>query len=1133
MRRLSSSREDMKPHYTVVVVGSGYGGAIAASRLARADQDVCVLERGREFVPGEYPDTETESARELQVDFPASHTGSCTGLYDFRVNPDMNVFLGCGLGGTSLVNANVSLRPEKRVFDDSCWPRELRDDVKKGLEQAFRRAEEMLDAKVYPSTAPELTKYAAHEKSARFLDSAKVYHPPINVMFADGTNAAGVDQKACTLCGDCVSGCNVTAKNTVLMNYLPDAVNQGAEIYTSISVRYLERKNNRWIVHFQMLDAGREVFDAPMQFISAEHVVLGAGALGSTEILLRSKAVGLPMSDQVGRHFTGNGDVLGFAYNNDIPIHGIGFGSRDQSDASPVGPTITGIIDLRDQPRLDDGMVIEEGALPGSIANLLPKVFSLSAQLTGKDTDSGLADTVREKRREIESLIQGPYHGAIQNTQTFLVMSHDDGNGRMFLEDDRLRIDWPDVGRQPLFERINNTLMEVTRPLGGTYLPNPLWNKLLGHDLVTVHPLGGCRMADQAEEGVVNHRGQVFRASGGNEVHEGLYVFDGAVISRSLGVNPLLTISAIAERCSALLSEAQGWVIDYQSQPDVFPVPVAETAGIRFTERMQGYFMRGDFTDFEQAEAAGRSSNSPFEFTLTIVSEDLEQMLLDPEHPARMHGTVSAPSLSVTPLQVSDGQFSLFAEDPDRPGYRRMVYRMQLNAEDGSAYRFNGFKVIPKSQGKAPWADTTTLYITVSAADGGTEATIGKGILKIAPDDFLRQLTTMEVTHVADSGRRLAYLLRFGHFFAGTLFDIYGGIFARPSAFDPRAPARKKRPLRTRAPEVYGLTTADDVQLRLTRYRGGGKGPVLLSHGLGVSSRIFTIDTIDTNLVEYLYSHGYDVWLLDYRASIELEASRAQFSGDDIARRDYPAAVERVLAVTGAADLQAVVHCFGATTFFMAMLQGLTGVRSIVCSQVAAHIQAPLLTNIKTGLHIPSVLKMLGVDSLTAYVDTHADWADRLFDKALRLQPVPFEERCRSTVCHRITFLYGLLYEHDQLNTATHKALHEMFGIASISALEHLAQLVRTGHLVAADGTEGYMDHLERLALPICFIHGAENQCYHPQSTQQTFDALRKVNGDLYERHVISGYGHIDCIFGKKAVRDVYPLILNHLEHNG
>jgi cholesterol oxidase len=188
------------------------------------------------------------------------------------------------------------------------------------------------------------------------------------------------------------------------------------------------------------------------------------------------------------------------------------------------------------------------------------------------------------------------------------------------------------------------------------------------------------------------------------------------------------------------------------------------------------------------------------------------------------------------------------------------------------------------------------------------------------------------------------------------------------------------------------------------------------------------------------------------------------------------------------------------------------------------------LTRIKTGLHLPSVLKALDVDSLTAYVDTHADWQDRLFDAALRLQPTELEERCRSSVCHRITFLYGTLYEHDQLNTATHNALHEMFGIASIEALEHLALLVRQGYLVDARGQNVYMPHLERLAIPISFIHGAENACYDPESTEVTFKTLREKNGDLYTRHVIPHYGHIDCIFGKNAAADVYPLILNHLE---
>src|SRR5438876_6083737 len=139
MPRLSSSIADLEEHYDVVVVGSGYGGAVAASRLARArtakgqSLNICVLERGRELQPGDYPDTLAGVIGESQVDAPSGHFRSRSGLYDFRVNADLNVILGCGLGGTSLINANVALPPERWVIEDQAWPDGLRNDLNDGL----------------------------------------------------------------------------------------------------------------------------------------------------------------------------------------------------------------------------------------------------------------------------------------------------------------------------------------------------------------------------------------------------------------------------------------------------------------------------------------------------------------------------------------------------------------------------------------------------------------------------------------------------------------------------------------------------------------------------------------------------------------------------------------------------------------------------------------------------------------------------------------------------------------------------------------------------------------------------------------------------------------------------------------
>lgn len=784
MARLASPIEQIKNHYTVVIVGSGYGASIAASRLARAGQQVCVLERGKEFQPGEYPNTEVAAVEEMQAATPDGHVGSKNGLYEFNVNADINVFKGCGLGGTSLVNANVALRAEPRVFDDARWPKALKDDYATLLEAGYQRAEEMLKPTPYPTAGfPDLPKLDALELSAKSLD-AKFYRAPINVNFSvNGQNHVGVDQRPCSCCGDCVTGCNYAAKNTLIMNYLPDAKNHGAEIYTGVDVRSMEPRGAGWLVHYNLLGSGREAFDAPEMTLNADIVILGAGALGSTEILLRSKARGLALSAQVGERFTGNGDVLGFAYDTDKVINGVGWGHHPAGEIPPVGPCITGVIDLREQPVLNNGMVIEEGSPPGPIAGFLPSGLSIASDLGGgtyAEPQSGGQGVIEEDLGKLASWIEGPYHGAVHKTQTYLVMTHDDGAGRMALENDDLRIHWPGVGDQPIFTKVNQTLKAASKPLAGQYVVDPLWSKLLRNNLMSVHPLGGCVLAEDAERGVVNHKGQVFSSAQGAGIYENLYVMDGSVVPVPLGVNPLLTISALAERAVALAARDRGWVIDYKlpSQPAV--QPAAQKVGIEFTETMSGYFSKQVKDDYQRGADQGKAENSPFAFTLTIVSDDLETMLNDPKHQAEMTGSVVAPALSPLPLTVDQGQFNLFVVDAAQPATRRMWYRMQLHADDGRVYFFEGFKVIQDNPVLDVWHDTTTLYITLYDGPANTNPVLGKGILIILPQDFFRQLTTMKATNAPTLEARLDAEGRFGRFFLGVLAQKYGKIFRQP-----------------------------------------------------------------------------------------------------------------------------------------------------------------------------------------------------------------------------------------------------------------------------------------------------------------------------------------------------------------
>jgi cholesterol oxidase len=321
------------------------------------------------------------------------------------------------------------------------------------------------------------------------------------------------------------------------------------------------------------------------------------------------------------------------------------------------------------------------------------------------------------------------------------------------------------------------------------------------------------------------------------------------------------------------------------------------------------------------------------------------------------------------------------------------------------------------------------------------------------------------------------------------------------------------------------------VTLKLTRYKGGSKGPVMLIHGAGVASSIFSTDLIDTNLLEFLYAHGYDIWLFDFRVSIDLPSASQPSTGDQVATVDHPEAIAEVRRLTGARDVQVVAHCYGATTFTMALLAGIKDVRSVLMSQVSVRMMVDPVGHVKAGLHLPQVLDALGVDSMTAYRDAHADWQQRLLDTALRFYPMRHGEDCDSAVCHRISFMYALLYDHAQLNQRLHDNLHELFGVASIKVFDHLATMVNAGHVVKADGADDYIGHLERMALPITFISGGDNRCFLPQGTEETVAMLSQRNGpEFYKRVVVPGYGHIDCIFGKNAAVDVFPHILEHLE---
>ncbi len=1213
--RLARELDKLKPEYDVVVVGSGYGAGVSAARFARMGLSVAVLERGREFQIGEFPDTVPEAINEFQYRHEGTRYGHRASLYDLHFGKHMHVLVGCGLGGTSLINANVSLPPDPRVWEDSCWPPELFDDD--SLNQGFARATEMLRPTPYPNKVP-LPKLDRMQEAAKRLD-AELTLPPINVVFEETVNAAGVRQPACTLCGDCCSGCNVGAKTTVQMTYLPDAANHGAEIFTDATVRYLRKENGGWRLFYIVSSQRRDGFQSPEMSVAAKIVVLGAGSLGSTEILLRSRENGLALSERLGHGFTGNGDVLAFASNGQKEVNAVGVGVPPKSRISAPGPCIAGAIDLRGNDRLDHGMIIEEGVIPSGLSQVLPGIFNVGGVLFGKETSNGMLDEFQSSIRRAESWMLGAYAGAMNHTATFLVMAHDDGVGQLKYIDGGVELEWPDVAGQDVFKRIEARLLDVSAANNARYIRNPIQNTFLGQTLITVHPLGGCGIGADASRGVIDHKCRVFDtgpSAAPGAVHEGLYVIDGSSVPRPLGVNPLLTITALAERAmihaardlgrqltvapkpntavrelsggagqanfvntllqtmrggvpmldlsagkvvemakSAALREADRVSAGLERAKSAVEAGVrtvteanmrlgapSETndgrrpAGITFTERMAGFVSDRVNADYAAAATVGHSNDSTFSFVVTVRIDDIDRFLIDPMHEGRMTGLAYWKAVSNEPLDISNGVFRLMRRSTDAAETRLFEYEMTLTSRDKRSFTFRGQKNVHDDHKLGDlWADTTTLFIDVKENGGVGQA--ARGILNIAVSDFAKQIQTIQGIGGASFLERNNAIAKFGALFAGTLFDVYGNIFAPLKRYNPDR-VRKKRGLRGGVPQVHFFQTADGKTLRLTRYNSDGqnsKGPLLFTHGLGVSSQIFTIDTIETNLLEYMCDRGWDCWLLDFRASIDLPYATERWTGDDCARFDYQPAVDLILRETHAPSVQVMAHCFGSTTFVMAMLGGhLTGVRSAVISQIAADVLVPFFPQrLLAFLRAPALFDLLKIDAVNARATTDEGFANRLMDTFIRLA-VPFqrEERSRNATSNRITALYGQLYEIAQLNAETFDTgLPEMFGPANIDAFKHLALIARKTVIVDATGEDAYMPHLDRLAFPLCFIHGAENACFKPESTARTMDKLIARNGArFYERHLIPNYGHIDCIFGKDAARDVYPKIHEHFE---
>jgi cholesterol oxidase len=502
--------------YDVVVVGSGFGGSITALRLAQAGKSVAVLERGRRYSPGQFP---RDVTRTDELFWRHSSREKAQGLYDVRFLSGIGTVAASGVGGGSLIYANIHVRPDAVVFEDPRWPKSY---TRASLEPYYDKVAKELSLAPVPESISLRKRNVLRRAALRM--GRQVFDPPEAVSW---TESPGPGRQACRLCAECEFGCQYGAKHTMDQTYLARAEALGAQVLPRMLVSHVEpAPGGGYRVHCQDLATGQR------RTVEGTRVVLSAGTLGTVELLLRSrdKARTLPrLSQRLGHGYSGNGDFLGSIMNS-------------REDLEPwVGPDVSTVMRFFDA---EPSFTLAAPTFNKPVMEVLTGMGQprLGAFLQGVGAPlwpflMPVLNTAFAKGL----LSRPPRNSADPARMTNLfAIGRDNANGRMGLKGNQLDVEWNFAEEnQALVQRMQAAMREVALQYGGTYAPLVTWQ--LFQRPITVHSLGGAHLAESPERGVVSTEGEVFN-------YPGLHVADGSVIPTSIGFHPVMTISAVSER---------------------------------------------------------------------------------------------------------------------------------------------------------------------------------------------------------------------------------------------------------------------------------------------------------------------------------------------------------------------------------------------------------------------------------------------------------------------------------------------------------------------------------------------------------------------------------------------------------
>lgn len=330
------------------------------------------------------------------------------------------------------------------------------------------------------------------------------------------------------------------------------------------------------------------------------------------------------------------------------------------------------------------------------------------------------------------------------------------------------------------------------------------------------------------------------------------------------------------------------------------------------------------------------------------------------------------------------------------------------------------------------------------------------------------------------------------------------------------------------------LLAGDGFPIRLTRLsraKPSTKGPVVLVHGAGVRSNIY-MAPVEKPLPIMLLDAGFDVWLLDWRASIDLQPSH--WTLDDAAVHDYPVAIRRICEISGASEVKAVIHCQGSTSFMMSIMAGLLPqVSTVVSNAVAVHTVLQNVARLKLLYVTPAASKL--IDHLNPQWGLYVNGVvPRVLDWLVRAT----RHECNNAVCKHSSFAYGTgfptLWRHENLNDRIHEWIKGEFAYVPMSFFLQMGKCVRAGHLVSTGKYDelpaDFVAQAPRTDARFVFMVGEKNACFEPEGMVQTFDWFERHAPGKHMFQQVADYGHLDIFMGARSSVDTLPFIVDELE---